>query len=383
MLKTAGADVVVLGFRREDRKVETIEGAQAIDLGRTYDGRMVQRTLKVLLRRFSLGRGCREIVDADVLLARNLEMLAIGSAARRSHAPNAALAYECLDLHRLLLSKGFPGGLLRSVERSLMRKAGLLIVSSPAFLSEYFEPTQGVNRTFRLPVLVVENKVVDLAADKPPGFHAGESLQGPPWRIGWFGMIRCRRSLNILSDLVSRHPGLVEVVIRGRPARVEFDDFDAQVNRSPGIHFGGPYDPSELAELYASVHFNWAIDYFEEGANSALLLPNRIYEGGRYGVVPIALAQTETGRWLQRHGLGLLLSGGTSELPDLLSNLTRSTYAQLSTACRSAPRSLFVADRQDCKRLLDALAMARSGASHSSDREVVTPSGAELFPPVS
>jgi succinoglycan biosynthesis protein ExoL len=384
MLRAAGAEIVVLGFRREDRTVTAIEGAQAVDLGRTYDAKFAQRTLKVLRRAFSLGRGRREIIDADVLLARNLEMLAIASAARRNHARKAVLAYECLDLHRLVLSTGAAGGVLRSIERWLMRKASLLIVSSPAFLSQYFERTQGVNRTFRLPVLLVENKVVDLASDNAEALvsRSTDNLPGPPWRIGWFGMIRCRRSLDMLCRLVRDHPGVIEVIIRGRPARGEFEDFEAQVNRTPGIHFGGPYHPSQLENLYSNVHFNWSIDYFEVGANSALLLPNRIYEGGSYGVVPIALADTETGRWLQRRGLGLLLSAEAGELSRLLSHLTPSSYAELSTACRLAPRSLFVADREDCKRLLDALTTACSAASQSGARQVVAPSGAELFPPV-
>jgi len=35
MLTTAGAEVTVLGFRREDKAVETIERARTVDLGRT------------------------------------------------------------------------------------------------------------------------------------------------------------------------------------------------------------------------------------------------------------------------------------------------------------------------------------------------------------
>ena len=38
------------------------------------------------------------------------------------------------------------------------------------------------------------------------------------------------------------------------------------------------------------VHFTWAIDFYEAGANSDWLLPNRLYEGGAHGAVPIALA---------------------------------------------------------------------------------------------
>ena len=39
----------------------------------------------------------------QLVLARNLEMLFLASAARRRYAADAALVFECLDIHRLLL----------------------------------------------------------------------------------------------------------------------------------------------------------------------------------------------------------------------------------------------------------------------------------------
>ncbi len=285
-------------------------------------------------------------------------MLALATAAKRSCARGASLAYECLDLHRLLLSDGVAGKLLRLLERRLMRKIRLLIISSPAFLSEYFAPKHGVNRDLRVPVLLVENKMLDLnASPSASGASTSTALpSGPPWRIGWFGMIRCYKSLDILCALAAQRPGLAEIVIRGRPARIEFENFDAQVNLTPGVSFGGTYEPSELAQLYQSVHFNWAIDYFEEGANSTLLLPNRIYEGGRHAAVPIALADTETGRWLKHRQLGVLLHSAGDELENFLERLTPERYAELKQASGSAPANGFIADQQDCDRLLAALA---------------------------
>ena len=44
--------------------------------------------------------------------------------------------------------------------------------------------------------------------------------------------------LDILTDLARRRPDLLEVRIHGRPAMVEFRDFDAQVADAPGVSFG-------------------------------------------------------------------------------------------------------------------------------------------------
>ena len=351
MLTAFGDDAIAIGFHRDDRLCREIEGVPAIDLGRTFDLNLSHRAIAIAKEFLRLGNWAERISGYDVIIARNLEMLVLAACARRRYAPQAALVYECLDVHRILLSKRVTGTCMRGVERFFMRNADLLIVSSPAFLREYFEPFQMVTGD-KLPSLLVENKPFPApVADVPSCEH---DVAQPPWRIGWFGMIRCRKSLDFLCDLSMRHPGLIELVIRGRPTRPAFVDFDAQVERSRGISYGGTYRPAELQALYGSVHFNWAIDYFEEGANSGWLLPNRIYEGGAFASVPIALRGTETARWLERLGIGVCIDD-LDGLEDFLRQLTPPRYAQLKRACRAVPKSTFVAETTDCRMLRDAL----------------------------
>lgn len=351
MLRAAGDEVLPIGFHRDDRTIEQVEGIGAIDLGQTFDANFTQRIAMVAKRCADSRKWADPIRGCDVIIARNLEMLVIAAAARRRYARQARLAYEALDIHRLLLSDGMVGVGMRALERMLLRKVELLIVSSPAFLREYFEPMQGIDHR-PIEVITIENKLLPAAAGS---LRAPITLPpAPPWRIGWFGMIRCRKSLDALCDLAIRRPDLVQLIIRGRPSRTEFDDFDAQVERTPGVAYGGTYRPAELEELYGSVHFNWTLDFFEEGANSRWLLPNRIYEGGVYDAVPVALAGTETARWLKRLGTGVFLDSAV-EIEDFLASLTPARYEELKQASRAAPRSAFVADDGDCARLSEAL----------------------------
>ena len=345
MLRAAGFEAVVTGFWRGAKPPLEIAGAKTVPLSRTFDSRLVHRGAAAAYHALTSRGLMRELGPADLFLARSLEMLAVAVAAKRHAAVPLAVIYEILDIHRLLLSPSIAGRNLRLIERALMRKADFLITSSPAYLRAYFEPVQFPDR--RLPTAVIENKLLQLQSGSVAAPEAALA-PGPPWRIGWFGMIRCSRSLKILLNLARKRPDLVKIEIFGRPTRRVFGDFDDHIRGVPALNFGGAYAPSELKQLYESVHFNWAIDYFEENANSEWLLPNRLYEGGNYNVVPFALRRTETGRWLKEMDLGVLLDDPASELETFLDSLAPGDFHSLKNAARRAPRSAFIADQSDC-----------------------------------
>jgi hypothetical protein len=250
---------------------------------------------------------------------------------------------------------------MRALERALMRGADLLIVSSPAFLDAYFAPRQGLGRELRIDTLLVENKVLELGEPASADARAPAPADGPPWRIGWMGAIRCRKSLAFLSGLARRRPDLVDVTIHGKPAYGEFDDFAAQVSALPNLRFGGAYAAEDLPRLYGQTHFAWAIDYMEEGLNSAWLLPNRIYEASRFGAAPIALRGVQTGRFLAQHGIGLQLAD-PSELEDVLERLTPADYHKLRRDLGAVPPEAFVAREADCRALVQAIGGGRGDA---------------------
>jgi succinoglycan biosynthesis protein ExoL len=349
MLLAGGASVVaVLGFCRGREPIASVAGVAAINLGHTSDARLFSRVWSVL---WALARApfwSRRLAGVDIIQARNLEMLVLARAAQALSAPRASLIYEVLDVHRLMLGKGIASRGLRWIERRLMRRTSKLLVSSPAFVSGYFD-AWGQPRP---PVVLVENKVTGL--NGPPARSSARS-PGPPWRIAWYGMIRCQRSLDILTGLARRAPGLFEIEIRGRPAYAALKDFEAQVAAAPGVTFHGPYHPSELPTNYAGVHFVWAIDYFEEGLNSDWLLPCRLYEGQLYGAVAIALRGVASGHWLADRGAGLLMDDPDRELAHALAALDAETYADLVRRTAAVPLADLARDRRECEALVRAL----------------------------
>jgi len=352
MLHAAGFETILAGFWRGASPPSEIAGARTVPLGRTFDSRLVHRGLVTARHALASRKLLQKLGPADLFLARNLEMLAIAVAVKGHATGPLAVIYEVLDIHRSLLSTRRIGKIARLIERILMSKTDHLITSSPAFLREYFETVQFPHH--RLPTNVIENKMLRLQFDDTAKVES-ELASGPPWRIGWFGMIRCRRSLEMLRNLASKRPDLVQIEICGRPAQSVFGNFENGVQAVPALHFGGAYAQAELERLYASVHFNWAIDYFEENGNSEWLLPNRIYEGGSFNAIPFALRRAETGRWLKAMHLGVLMDDPAVELESFLERLTPVAFRTLKDAARNAPRTAFIADQSDCNRMASVL----------------------------
>ena len=345
MLQCGGAAVQLGGFFRRDPVAE-VEGAPAMSMLQTRDGAFGQR-IAAVARSLLDPRQARSVAAAaDVVVARNLEMLAIAARVRRGSQP---LVYECLDIHRLMLRKGSLGGGFRRAERLLLRKVDLLLTSSPAYLQAHFRDVQ----RWRGPSAIVENKVLEIdgllpAPAVPPA--------GPPWRIGWFGMIRDRKSFALLKQLVSRLEGRVELVLAGRPVERELPSFEQELADTTGFRFVGAYAPEDLHELYGQVHFAWCIDLFEEDANANWSMANRQYESVAHGAVPIGEARVETGRWLKELRIGVRLTDIGSELERFFRLLTVAQYEQLRAAVLDVPKSRVATDNAECRALVATLA---------------------------
>ena len=339
MFCAAGLKVTLAGFARAAPPV-TVENVTAHCLGRTHDARLMDRMAAVAKAMIAARAVMR---DADILVARNLEMLVLAVMAKRGRP----IVYECLDIHRTLTGTGRAARLVQRVERALLRRVDLVLTSSPRFVSEHFA------RIGRKPTMLVENKVLVLDTARPQPRAA--RAPGAPWTIGWFGMLRCRRSLTLLSAIAAESAGRIEVVIAGRPSPAEFTDFEAAVAAAPGVRFLGAYTADDLPALYGAVDFAWAIDYFEEGENSTWLLPNRLYESSAHGVVPIALAKVETGAWLKRHHAGLVVDDPRTDLPTRLGTLDEPGYAELRAAVLAIAPNDLIADASDCAALARAI----------------------------
>lgn len=346
-LKQGGATVDLVGFSRGSVPAD-IEGVSPRVIGRTRDGRFFQRGIAVLAARRKLKTALFGLKQPDVIIARNLEMLSLTNKANRQLTKRVPIVFECLDIHRLLLSTRGVGQAMRLIERWFGRNACAIITSSPAFKTQYFDRLSGL----RAPVHLIENKVIWPSDDICPASVPRNDDR--PWRIGWFGALRCEKSFKLLSDFSRMAEGRFEIVLRGRPAYSEFDDFDAAIAAEPYMRFEGAYqNPEDLASIYGEVDFAWAIDCFEEGQNSKWLLPNRLYEGCLHGTVPIALDGTQTAAAMRARGIGLTISEVTpSALARTFDDMTLETYQKLATDVSAIDVSNWIIGPTQCRELV-------------------------------
>lgn len=339
MLDRGGASVRLAGFCRDDEVNIATAARRPLLLGRSEDAAMLRRAAATVQAAFFSATLRDYLVDCDVILARNLEQLAIA----RAVAGDRPLIYECLDIHRSLVGTSLSARMVQAVETMLLPRVDLLLTSSPAFVDMHF-----AKKRLRAPIELIENKLLIEDGADWVALPAGPAL---PITIGWFGMLRCRKTLQFLTDLVLQADGRVNVLISGKPSSAELPHLAEQVAEVPGMRFTGPYRYADLPALYGQCHFAWTIDWFEEGLNSSWLLPNRLYEAISHGTVPIALADVQVGRWLAAHDCGLLVDV-PEDTKSRLKAMDPDAIAAMQLQIARIDRKHLVADQGDCRALV-------------------------------
>jgi succinoglycan biosynthesis protein ExoL len=315
-----------------------------VDLGETRDGAFVQRIRQVFAGARLATAAREKLAGADVIYARNLDMLACAYLAKRHAKLDIPVIYESLDVHRLLTRPDVIGAAMRWLEHALLKRTSGLVVSSPGFIRNHFERHYpGDYRAF-----IVENR---LAPGADYGARACERKSAAsdavrPLRLGWVGNLRCKRSLDLLCQLADQFPERLEVHLHGQPARTEVPVFEPLIDARANMTYHGRYrSPEDLAGIYDGLDVVWAGDFMEAGYNSVWLLPNRIYEGGYYCTPSIAPAGTETAAWLERHACGLIVDEPLEgSLPDLIGSLIsdRSPIREGAAALARLPDETFI-----------------------------------------
>lgn len=304
-----------------------------VPLGETQDRAYARRALALLRALGILWRQRALLRAADALYAINADNALLALAARAIAGRRLPLFVEIADIQPPFVARGLKGRVFRWIERRVLDRAACLVTTSPGFVREYFTPLQRC----RCRVFLLENKVypsAGLAGQRPAA-----PAPGPPWRVGWFGALRCQRSWDIMRRLAARFPGSVEFIVRGYPTKISREAFFREAGALPNIHYGGAYRyPDDLPAMHGGLHFVWGFDFSDTTANSRWLLPNRLYESGLFGVPMLAEKGTETGRRIEETGAGLALDG--ADVEEALAHLFSTRAAEIWPALQQRAAAL-------------------------------------------
>ena|GEM_PF-217550 len=360
--QASGVEVLGFSFRRRKFNRDHVPRWANVDLGETVDRHYLRRLWKLAGALVTIARHRDRLADIQIFYARNIDMALLACFARLLSGARAPLAYEVLDIQRAFLGEGPVAWLLRLAERWVLARARTLVVSSPAYLSEYFIPLQ----RYAGPWFLMENKILAAQLGAMPGPAGEVSAQLAAVRqgrlvIGWFGTLRCVKSLHLLAGIAARLPRRVLIYLRGLPTETGLEPFLQVVAGHPNMIYGGEYfSPRDLADLYGAVDLAWCFDFLDSGGNSEWLLPNRLYDAGYFSVPALAAADTETGRRIAEWGLGWTFREPFGEeLAAFLATLTDDQLAARRAVLAGLPRQLFV-EGDDTRRLV--LAMLSSPA---------------------
>jgi len=194
-----GLSVVGFNFRRDKFARDFQPFWENVHLGTTQDRAYGKRLLALVRAVPTLVRHRHRLREAEFFYARNIDMCALALAGRVISGSRAPLVYEVLDVQRVFLGSGVVSRLFRWAERQLLQRSDLLVISSPGFDRHYFRGIQG----YRGRLFLLENKISfaqATAVSRPaPGAAALSAQQSRPgkWVIGWFGTLRCPKSLDM------------------------------------------------------------------------------------------------------------------------------------------------------------------------------------------
>jgi succinoglycan biosynthesis protein ExoL len=264
--------------------------------------RSYSRRLLPIIRALPIVRAAAK--ESDAIYAFGLDTLLLGWLASRAIHKPVKIIYEVGDITELVITESWVSKIVRRLERYLVPRLDLLVATSEAYITEYYQGIQGLT-DFRYQV--IENKLDAGSVPQRSSPHLGQEWDGI-LRIGYFGVLRCRRSWEILKQAVERGEGRVRLYLRGILFGLE--DLEKEIERTAYVDYRGPYVvPDDLPEMYGHVDIVWAA-YPYQGSdigNWRWARTNRFYEACFFGRPMLVQAGTQDGLVVETSGLGACL----------------------------------------------------------------------------
>lgn len=265
------------------------------------------------------------IKQADIIYVFGLDLLFLVWVTRIFINKKNKIVYEVGDIRTVLMGNNIHSIFLRWLERVLMKHVGLLVVTSEAFVTEYFKKKQGIKN---INYQVLENKIIKEDFNKlvlKKHFKKNNVLI-----IGYFGLLNCTRTLEILKDIAIQGGRNIEIHIRG--LIINTKELMEEIEKISNIKYYGSYiAPDELPLIYGMIDIVWACYYsFNKNSISNLMWarPNRFYEACFFKTPIITRKDTEVCREVNQYEIGICVD--PRNISNVVDNILKIDKKQLS-----------------------------------------------------
>lgn len=317
MLQNMGFQVEAIAFERKSHKGRMPTCSVKI-VGVIDHGRYLKRMIKMMAASPSVRRA---IKSNDVVYASGPDMalfcLASGMGLCRP------IILEVGDVRDLQTADGFRSRLIWTMDKYTADSCHLLISTARGFIDDYYRQWVGT----ATPALIIENKLESSDVAERNRIQQNPILQGVPLadrplRIGYFGLLRCEQSWQVLTSLAKRRPKDVEIVVAGYP--IYPADLPLQAEKYSNVVYKGKYrSPDDLPSLYHGIDLTWVVYPNRNGWGFRWARTNRFYESCFYQKPMISRSGSADAVEIQRYGVGLIIENNdTDEIVDALSNIT-------------------------------------------------------------
>lgn len=331
MLNKVGFTTTIAYFDRDYHKGRIPDG-KIINLGKLSHGQYFQRVLKYMM---SLIKVRKLSKSSNIIYCSGPDMAYF--AALASIFLTTKVVMEVGDIRYVQVKKNWVGKFVRSIEKIFVGKCSLIVTTSEKFVTEYYHKMLGV----KVPYIVLENKL-DMTS-----VYIGPTLQtnNLPIRIGYFGVLRCSWSWEILTNLVNMNPERFELLVAGFNMGVS--NFEENISKIDNINYLGEYkSPDDLEKLYSQVDIIWACyphPEHNDEKNWEWARTNRFYEALYYNKPLIVLEKSGDSDIVKKHNLGLVISGGDKyKALKELEKLDIQSLNQFADRVRNSPKNLFI-----------------------------------------
>lgn len=290
-IEAAGIDITRVGFSRTSAVRRPVDG---IELGEVPNGRILRR-LWVYFRAIQQIRSLSRSADVVVAFGSDVALLVTAASILMGSRPVVSFIS---DIPSQVDSGPVISRLARLVEKVAFSTSKLIVVTSEHFAHGY------VNQ-----IAPGRDWVEVRNIPSPLPAQLTGSTVAAPLTIGYFGLIRCRWSLDVLADLVRRHPDRFRVVVAGIDMlSIDLPQFCAERNMT---YLGTYRSPEDLNQIYSQADIVWTGYTFGSGRrNAAWAKTNRFFEAACYGLPQIGNAATLEGADLLDAGVGIALEFG-------------------------------------------------------------------------